>query len=209
MTHAERQRKYREKHADKINAYQRDYYCANQDQIRLRCKELYAEHRDSERQRVSVYYASRPDKRREKGKRDYAKMSINSKIASSLRRRIRSFVKQEYKTLPTFSLLGCSIDEFKKYMEGLFQVGMSWTNHGEWHIDHKRPCASFDLLNAEEQKQCFHFTNLQPLWAAENIKKGKQITDGFGNFWPIKCSMCNKNKMEVVRPGKVQCGHCG
>jgi hypothetical protein len=48
---------------------------------------------------------------------------------------------------------------------------MSWNNHGQWHIDHVRPCSSFNLLNPEEQQQCFHYTNLQPLWAADNLSK--------------------------------------
>jgi hypothetical protein len=49
---------------------------------------------------------------------------------------------------------------------------MSWENHGEWHIDHIRPCASFsDLTQLEQQKQCCHYTNLQPLWAIDNILK--------------------------------------
>jgi len=49
---------------------------------------------------------------------------------------------------------------------------MTWENHGEWHIDHIKPCSLFNLLNEDEQKKCFHYTNLQPLWASENLSKG-------------------------------------
>jgi hypothetical protein len=52
---------------------------------------------------------------------------------------------------------------------------MSWENHGEWHIDHIRPCAAFDLTLAAEQKVCFHYSNLQPLWAEENMKKSAKL----------------------------------
>ena len=52
---------------------------------------------------------------------------------------------------------------------------MSWDNQGEWHIDHIIPCASFDLTNEEEQEKCFHYTNLQPLWAIDNMVKGCKI----------------------------------
>lgn len=68
-------------------------------------------------------------------------------------------------------MLGCTIQEFKIYLENKFKEGMSWKNRSDWHIDHIKPCASFDLSKEEEQKKCFHYTNLQPLWARENILK--------------------------------------
>ena len=60
------------------------------------------------------------------------------------------------------------------YLEGKFTEGMTWENHGKWHIDHIKPCCSFNLEDEEEQKKCFHYTNLQPLWATDNlVKSGK------------------------------------
>jgi hypothetical protein len=72
-------------------------------------------------------------------------------------------------------LIGCSIQELKQHLESKFREGMSWENHGEWHVDHIRPCADFDLTNPEEQKNCFHFSNLQPLWAEENLRKSNKL----------------------------------
>ena len=70
------------------------------------------------------------------------------------------------------TLLGCTVEEARAYLESKFQPGMSWENHGKWHIDHIRPCASFgDMTLLEEQKKCCHYTNLQPLWALDNILK--------------------------------------
>lgn len=71
-------------------------------------------------------------------------------------------------------LIGCTMDDFKKWISSQFKDGMSWENYGYngWHIDHIRPCASFDLTKSEEQKRCFHYTNLQPLWAKPNRSKG-------------------------------------
>ena len=71
-------------------------------------------------------------------------------------------------------LLGCPISELITYLESKFLPGMSWENYGKkgWHIDHKRSCARFDLSDLEQRNQCFHYTNLQPLWAADNYRKG-------------------------------------
>jgi hypothetical protein len=85
----------------------------------------------------------------------------------------------------TLSLLGCSFETFVTHIESLFQQGMTWDNHGrwktgepmKWHIDHIRPCASFDLTDPEQQKQCFHYTNLQPLWADQNLIKNARPQD--------------------------------
>ena len=69
-------------------------------------------------------------------------------------------------------LTGCSGAELVAHIEAQFQPGMSWQNHGDWHLDHIRPCASFDLTDPAQQRECFHYSNLQPLWAADNISKG-------------------------------------
>ena len=69
-------------------------------------------------------------------------------------------------------LTGCSKEDLIKHLESQFTDGMTWENYGEWHIDHIRPCCSFNLEDPEEQKTCFHWTNLQPLWAIDNMKKG-------------------------------------
>jgi len=75
----------------------------------------------------------------------------------------------------TLDMLGCPMDEFIKHIEQQFQPGMSWENHGQWHIDHVLPCASFDLTDPEQQKTCFNFSNMQPLWAKDNISKGCRL----------------------------------
>lgn len=99
------------------------------------------------------------------------------RLRTNLACRIRSAIKKGYgyKNTLTTRLLGCSIEEVKKHLEKLFQPGMTWMNYGEWHIDHILPCASFDLTKEEEQKKCFHFTNLQPLWKADNLRKSDKL----------------------------------
>ena len=78
------------------------------------------------------------------------------------------------KSASTIQLLGCNAAELKLHLESKFTVGMTWENHSQfgWHIDHILPCASFALTDPEQQKKCFHYTNLQPLWWVDNIKKG-------------------------------------
>lgn len=80
------------------------------------------------------------------------------------------------KSAPTMVLVGCSIDELMKHLESKFQSGMTWENRHAWHIDHIKPCASFNLMNPEEQRKCFHWTNLQPLWAKDNLDKRAKLT---------------------------------
>tara|TARA_B100001094_G_scaffold125669_1_gene121754 strand:- start:4629 stop:5054 length:426 start_codon:yes stop_codon:yes gene_type:complete len=90
-----------------------------------------------------------------------------------LRRRLRSALSRKgiIKTNTTMELCGCTLEELKAHLEQQFVENMNWDNRSEWHIDHIRPCASFDLTDIEQQKQCFHYSNLQPLWAHENLKK--------------------------------------
>lgn len=99
------------------------------------------------------------------------------KILVNLRTRINLALKNNFKSGKTLKLLGCSIDFLKNYLESKFKPGMSWDNHGVkgWHIDHIYPCSSFDLSKPSEQKICFHWSNLQPLWAEENLKKSNKI----------------------------------
>ena len=73
----------------------------------------------------------------------------------------------------TQQLLGCTFEELQAHIAKQFKVGMSWENHGKWHIDHIRPLAT--ARNQAELEALFHFSNLQPLWAEENIKKGSKL----------------------------------
>lgn len=76
-----------------------------------------------------------------------------------------------FESVPFLELLGCSPEELGRYLEGKFKFGMKWENAFMWHIDHIRPCASYDLFRIEQQKACFHYSNLQPLWKRENLHK--------------------------------------
>lgn len=96
----------------------------------------------------------------------------NFRMARILSCRIRKVLKGINKSAKTLDLLGCSIEFFRAYLEKQFKPGMTWENYGAWHVDHKRPCAKFDLTDPAQQRECFHYTNLQPLWALDNLRKG-------------------------------------
>lgn len=99
----------------------------------------------------------------------------NFKIRMNIRARIRLVLKGKIKSGGTMELLGCSMDGFNLHMSSQFTEGMTWENYGKWEIDHIIPCCSFDLSDPEQQKKCFHYTNLQPLWKEDNL--AKRITD--------------------------------
>ena len=98
---------------------------------------------------------------------------LRSRIGKILRE--RNIGKQN----KSYDLLGCTKNEFIKYFEAKFTEGMLWEKVGkEIHIDHIKPCCSFDLTTEEEQKKCFHYTNLQPLWGKDNLSKGGKYECG-------------------------------
>lgn len=118
-------------------------------------------------------------KRRHDIRQDRFKNDINYRLIASIRGRVAHAIKsqQSTKSRKTIALLGCSIEQARQHIENQFQDGMTWENYGyrTWHIDHIIPLSSFDLTSEEEQRKAFHYTNLQPLSARENMKKGSKV----------------------------------
>ena len=150
-------KKYREANRDKINKWRRDNRA-----IIIPTERIWQE----------KYKPLKNLRRRNRYKNDPA-----YKILCSLRNRIRKVLNGKSKSQSTMKLLGCDINTFIKYIESQFIEGMNWNNYNlyGWHLDHIKPCSSFDLTKPEEQKKCFHYNNLQPLWAKDNLSKGIQI----------------------------------
>lgn len=126
--------------------------------------------------RIKRYQSS--DKRR-KAERKFFANNPEAKISRNLRRRLNKIlhIQNVKKKNHLFDLIGCSAKELKKHLEQQFLEGMCWSNYGVhgWHIDHKYPCSKYDLSKKEEQQECFHYLNLRPCWAKENIKKSNKI----------------------------------
>lgn len=120
-------------------------------------------------------YRARPESRKRKAEYEANKKKNDPayRIEQALRTRMYQALRKSKKSACTEELVGCAFDDLKKYLEKKFLPGMSWSNYTRsgWHIDHIRPCASFDLSDPAQQRECFHYTNLQPLWAADNLSK--------------------------------------
>jgi len=108
-------------------------------------------------------------------KRNRIAKDVDFRMRCNIRSLIRTVIKKQgyKKKSHTFDILGCEYDTFKAYFEPLFKPGMTWENHGAWHIDHIYP-----VSRATDEKHLIelnHYTNLQPLWASENLSKGNKI----------------------------------
>jgi len=107
---------------------------------------------------------------------DKYKNDLEYHIERVLRERMKNSLKGKLKSDTTLALLGCSTNFFISHLESKFKEGMSWSNYGNgegtWNIDHVIPCAKFILSIMEQQKECFHWSNLQPMWQNENRSKG-------------------------------------
>ena len=145
------------------NGYAQEYYQKNKEHINARNQRNYYENKEERLAKGRAW--------------KYEKYQTDStyKLTVLLRGRFRNALKNNSKSASVLTLIGCSIEELKEYLEQQFTEGMTWENYGEWHVDHIRPCASFDLSIPEQQQECFHYTNLQPLWAKDNLQKSDKI----------------------------------
>lgn len=165
---------YRELTKDRKSEVDKIRYLKNKEEIDSRAISYYHANKDKKRnydqsRRQLVY-----EQRRERYQTD-----LNYKLKCNLRSRLHCALKRNKKSGGTMELLGCSIEDLKIHIESGFSEGMTWDHvlNGEIHIDHIIPCASFDLTNEEQQKECFNFRNLQPLWAKDNFKKSSKILE--------------------------------
>jgi len=145
---------------------------------------IYVKYRKTEKRRTAANkYAKKNRKKQQEYFVERYHNNPQFNAAIKFRRRIFMAIKNQFtsKAYKTLELLGCSYSEFERYFKAQFTEGMTWDKfmNGEIHIDHRTPCVAFDLTDPSQQLQCFNFTNLQPLWAIENIKKGAMIDRPF------------------------------
>lgn len=157
---------------------QKRYYEENKDKIYETTKAYRERNIEWYRSYNKQYYEENAERMKENSKKSLYRRIENDvgfKILQRLRKRMYDAVKGNVKSARTIELIGCSTDKLRQHLEKQFTGGMSWENYGEWHVDHIIPCANFDFTKESDQRECFHYTNLQPLWAIDNIRKSNKM----------------------------------
>jgi hypothetical protein len=143
------QRDWRANTRDLQSGYRKKYYQANREKSKAYSVKWMRENR--QRNHVAAL-----------------KCRMRARIYAALRAHLDGSTR---KAIGAVALIGCTMQELAAHLEAQFLPGMTWQNRRQWHVDHIRPCCTFDLSDPTEQRKCFHFTNLQPLWAADNRRK--------------------------------------
>lgn len=158
-------RHWRKNNPEKAKAGKRDWYERNRDGEIAKAK-TWAKNNKKASAEIRKRYIKRSNYYTERYSAD-----LNFRLRVILRNRLLQSIKVNQKTGSAVRDLGCSIDQFKSYLESKFQPGMNWDNLGEWQIDHIEPLSKFDLTDLNQFRKACHYSNLQPLWKQDNLKK--------------------------------------
>lgn len=185
-------KKYRESNKEKIKEKSIKYYQDNKEEIKEKVASWIHENSEKSKQTKALYYQNNRekmdlakkqwhDKNKDKMKawaneymKNRYKTDMDYRIKSLMNKRIRDYIRS--KTKPTLEFLGCSMEYFKKWTEYQFDENINWDNMGTyWHFDHVIPCNSFDFSKENDILECYHWKNIRPLEAIENISKGAKL----------------------------------
>ncbi len=166
---------------DKDSKYSARYAASHAEVKRAKRREYYKVHVNplvgTQGPRTSACVEGVKERRAIYRKQWRAKHKLNPcyRIMRSVRHRLRNALKRKVKIFHSIDLIGCDVSTLKSHLESKFQLGMEWSNYGygqdKWHIDHIKRCREFDLSDPSQQKICFHWSNLQPLWQHDNLSK--------------------------------------
>lgn len=158
-------KKWRENNKEHLKEYSKKRYNDKKDEIKEKKKKW----REDNKEYIKEY--------RRKYTKERLKNDIKFKLIQSIRNRInQSFKRNGFRiNSRTNEILGCSYEEFKIYLENKFTDGMNWNNQGKWHLDHIIPVSICE--SEEEIIELNHYTNFQPLWSDDNLKKSNKIID--------------------------------
>lgn len=170
------QKRWRDRNPKRVKAIQKRSYLKNKEACLKRARAWKAKNRD----RVNAYDRIWKAKnrswimpRRNKIERARRAAEPEYRMLTNLRSALKRVLKGIPSQAATKTLIGCSVPRLRRHLESKWQPGMTWKTYGKfgWHIDHIKPCSSFDLSKPGQQRACFHYTNLQPLWAFDNLSK--------------------------------------
>ncbi len=189
-------KKYYKENREKLQPKQKEYYLQNKTKIANNKKEWVKNNHKRHSDLVKESYKRRRkqilkqkqeyNKQNKQKRRDYYNRRNKTDIQFRLRHRISKGILQALKgrrkSASSIKLLGCSLQELKIHLEKQFINGMVWENHGtgknKWHIDHILPCELFNMEDERQQKICFNYNNLRPIWESVNLSKNDSLPDG-------------------------------
>jgi hypothetical protein len=187
----EKSRKRQRENPEQVRAWRRAFHHRNKERLketwaverkrRVIAKAAYdREYRERNAAHMKEYRRQWNEKNRERQNgyhRQKRRTDPQYRIKNNLRCRMNTALRKVgiKRDLPLERLIGCTVVELMAHLEARFGPGMSWQSREKWHVDHILPCAKFDLTDRKQQLKCFHFTNLQPLWAGDNIRKSASV----------------------------------
>lgn len=175
-------KKYALAHPERVKDRWAAYYKKNKESLNAKRRSYSATEKGQEV--IKNSWQKNRDNINERRRMRKSKMSPKEKMERRLRDRFYKVIvtmKKGSKRCSWRDLIGCTVSEFKEYIEKQFLEGMTWLNHGngdnKWNIDHITPLCTFNLMDFEEQKKAFHYTNTRPLWFTDNMKRKRKYFD--------------------------------
>lgn len=171
------EKEYRVLNRERLNVWHKNYADKNRDIINSQARARYADPNHSRKFKDKQWRQNNPEYIRAKARQEYArkyKIDPQYTAAKCMRRRFAAAIKNHSKKSSVWSYVGLSYEDFVKYIESQFLPGMTWSNYGEWHLDHKEPIFKFDHSDENQVKLAWIYTNIQPLWKEDHIKKCKE-----------------------------------
>ena len=171
-------KQYSQDHRAEKIAYMRQYRQDHRAEKAVWQKQYYQNHKPEAAAYARQYYQDHKAKKAMHKRRRFSS-DIDYRLKTIIRIEIRQSIKNNKRYKHSLDLLGCSVEEARTHLENQFTEGMTWDNYGKngWHIDHIIPLSYFDFSDPEQQKRAWHYTNLQPLWAIDNIRKSNKIIE--------------------------------
>jgi hypothetical protein len=157
--HLRKKQKWRQENPEEYKEQIRRYYLKTKDIQLVKKKKWISENRE----KYNSYWTERK------------KNDEVFRLITNMRSRLWAYLKymKVTKKNKTFDIVGCTPEYLKEHLEKQFVNGMTWENRDEWHIDHIIPLSS--ATSEEEALKLYHYTNLQPLWAIDNLRKSNKI----------------------------------